>query len=250
MKAKDVMTHCLVSAAPGERILQAIARMISHQVSGMPVIDADGRLVGIVTEGDFLRRAETHTETRRRRWLELLLGPASGAEEYVHAHGRTVRDVMSTKVITVGKETPLGEVVRLMEENAIRRVPVIDDGQVVGIVSRADLMFALSEYLSESKRESISDEGIRRRILSEMRRQPWCPIGSLRVVVKDGMVELNGAIFDDRERHALHVLVENVQGVKGIHDHLLWIEPMSGTVMDVRSGGTAMSAAASVPSPR
>ena len=227
MKAKDVMTHSLVSVAPGEPILQAIARMISHQVSGMPVIDADSRLVGIVTEGDFLRRAETHTEAPRGRWVELLLGPGSRAEEYVRAHGRTVRDVMSTKVITVGTETPLGEVVRLMEENAIKRIPVVDDGCVVGIVSRADLMFALSEYWSESKKEPTGDEVIRRRILSEMRRQTWCPIGSLRVVVKDGMVELNGSIFDERERHALHVLVENVPGVKGIRDHLLWIEPMS-----------------------
>jgi len=197
----------------------------------MPVIDADGQLVGIVTEGDFLRRAEMHTEAPRRRWLQLLLGPGSPAEEYVRAHGRSVRDVMSTKVITVGQETPLHEVVRLMEENAIKRVPVIDNGRVVGIVSRADLMFALSEYLSASKKESTtSDEAIRRRILSEMRRQTWCPIGSLRIVVKGGIVDIDGTIFNERVRHALHVLVENVQGVKGLHDRLLWIEPMRGTV--------------------
>ena len=145
MKAKDVMTHCVVSIAPGAPILEAIGRMISHQVSGMPVIDADGKLAGMITEGDFLHRAETHTEAPRRRWLELLLGPGSPAEEYSRSHGRSVQDVMSPNVITVDAEAPLGEVVRLMEENAIKRIPVVEDGRVVGIVSRADLMAALAE---------------------------------------------------------------------------------------------------------
>lgn len=149
MKAKDVMTHCVVSIAPGASVLEAIARMISHQVSGMAVIDADSQLVGIVTEGDFLRRVETGTEAPRRRWLELLLGPGSRADEYARAHGRTVQDVMSRDVITVGKETPLREVVRLMEEHGVKRIPVIDDGRVAGIVSRADLMSMAKLYASE-----------------------------------------------------------------------------------------------------
>jgi len=236
MKAKDVMTHCLVSVAPDAPILQAIARMISHQVSGMPVIDPDGRLVGIVTEGDFLRRAETHTEAPRRRWLELLLGPGSRAEEYARAHGRTVQDVMSPKVITVREQTPLSEVVRLMEEHGVKRIPVVDGTRVVGIVSRADLMFALSDYLTKSKKESTSDASIFRKIVSEMRKQTWCPLHSLRVVVRDGVVALSGTIFDERARRALRVLVENVEGVKRIHDHLRLSEPTSETAIDVPKG--------------
>ena len=188
MKAKDVMTHCLVSVQPEAPIRDAIARMISHQVSGMPVVDADGRLVGIVTEGDFLRRAEMHTEGPRRRWLELLLGPGSEATQYARSHGQTVRDVMSPNVVTVDGETPLSDVVQLMEEHAIRRVPVIDDGRIVGIVSRADLMCALGEYLMKSKKVSPGDdESIRRTILTQMKRQPWCPVHSLSVRVRKGV---------------------------------------------------------------
>jgi len=221
MKAKDVMTHCLVSITPETSIRDAIARMISHEVSGMPVIDAEGKLVGMVTEGDFLRRIEMHTEAPRRRWLELLLGPGSDAAEYARSHGNTVRDVMSSKVVTVSKDTPLSEVVRLMEEHAIKRIPVIDDGQLVGIVSRADLMFALGEYLTKPKEAaSISDESIRRTIVAEMKKQPWCPVQALTIRVRKGFVDLGGIIFDEQQRRALHVLVGNVQGVKGLHDHL------------------------------
>ena len=173
MKAKDVMTHCLVSIAPEAPIRDAIARMISHQVSGMLVIGADGKLVGIVTEGDFLRRAEMHTEAPRRRWLELLLGPGSDAAQYARSHGHTVRDVMSPNVVAVTKESPLSEVVQLMEEHAIKRIPVVDDGRVAGIVSRADLMSALGEYLIKPKKElPASDESISRTIMTEMKRQP------------------------------------------------------------------------------
>jgi len=227
MEAQDVMTHCLVTIAPEAPISDAIARMISHQVSGIPVVDAEGRLVGMVTEGDFLRRAETHTEAPRRRWLELLLGSRSGADEYARGHGHTVREVMSTNVIAVGRETPLSEMVGLMEEHGIKRIPVVDDGRVVGIVSRADLMLALAERLSESTKVPASDALIRRTIITEMKKQPWCPVQSLTIRVRKGFVDVEGTIFDERQRRAIHVLVENVQAVKGVQDHLRKIEPMS-----------------------
>ena len=221
MKAKDVMTHCLVTIAPDAPIIDAITHMISHQVSGMPVIDGAGKLVGMVTEGDFLRRPEIHTEAPRRRWVELLLGSGSGADEYAHSHGRTVHEVMSTNLVTVDEQTPLREVAGLMEEYGVKRIPVVgSDGKVVGIVSRADLMSALAEVLSESKKVPADDQSIRRVIVSEMKRQPWCPVQSLRIRVRGGYVDLSGTIFDERQRQALHVLVENVQGVKGIHDHI------------------------------
>lgn len=232
MKAKDVMTHCLVSIAPDAPIEDAIARMISHQVSGMPVIDTEGKLVGMVTEGDFLRRAEMHTEAPRRRWLELMLGPGSEAAEYVHSHGHTVRDVMAPNVVTVGTEAPLKEVVDLMEQHAIKRIPVLADGRVVGIVSRADLMFALGAYLIKPKKGApAGDEVIYRMIMTELKKQPWCPIQSLSIRVRNGFVDLVGTIFNEQQRRALHMLVKNVQGVKGIHDHLgdFVRGPISGT---------------------
>jgi CBS domain-containing protein len=195
--------------------------MISHQVSGMPVIDGDGKLVGMITESDFLRRAEMQTEAPQRRWLELLLGPASVADEYSRSHGRTVKEVMSANVVTAGREAPLGEIVGLMEDHGIKRVPIVEDGRVVGIVSRADLMNALGGFLVKPRPAgSPGDETIRRTVLAEMRKQPWCPVHSLTVKVRNGVVDLAGTIFDERQRRALAVLVENVEGVKGIRDRL------------------------------
>jgi CBS domain-containing protein len=221
MKAKDVMTHCLVSITPDAPIGDAIARMISHQVSGMPVIAPDGALVGMVTEGDFLRRTEMHTEAPRRRWLELLQGPGSEASEYVRSHGATVRDVMSSRPVAVDPETPLSKVVDLMEEHAIKRIPVLEDGRVVGIVSRADLVTALGTYLVKPKKAATAgDDAIRRSIMAEMKKQPWCPIQSLTVRVRNGFVHVSGVVFDERQRRALHVLVENIPGVKGIQERV------------------------------
>jgi len=228
MKAKDVMTHCLVSIAPDAPIRDAIARMISHQVSGMPVIDKDGTLVGMISESDFLRRAEMHTEAPQRRWLELLLGPASVADEYARSHGRTVKEVMSAEIVTAGKETPLSDIVGLMEEHGIKRVPIVEDGHVVGIVSRADLMTALGELLLKPRSSAAAaDAVIRRTVLSEMRKEPWCPVHAITVKVRDGVVELDGTIFDERQRRALAVLVENVEGVKRIRD-LMTLQQATG----------------------
>lgn len=226
MKVKDVMTRAVVSVAPETPVLEAIARMTSERVSGMPVIDADGRLVGMVTEGDFLRRVETGTEAPRRRWLELLLGPGSPADEYARSHGRRVEDVMSSDVISVSPEARLSDVVHLMEEHAIKRLPVTERGQIVGIVSRADLMIAVAKRYSERKRVPADDDTIRNGILTEMSRQTWCPRSCIKVVVRNGFVELSGTIFDERQRRALRVLVERFEGVKRVHDDLTLAEPV------------------------
>jgi CBS domain-containing protein len=233
MRAKDVMTRCVISAEPEMPVPNAVARMITHQVSGMPVINAQGELVGMVTEGDFLHRPETQTQAPRRRWLELLLGPGRVAEQYARTHGRTVGDVMSSKVVTAREETPVSEIVRLMEEHRIKRIPVVDANErLVGIVSRADLMAALAESLSKGTEREESDAWIRRRVLAEMRRQAWCPVQSVTVSVKGGVVALEGAIFDVRQRHALRVLAANIDGVKRVEDHLIWIDAMSGLIVE------------------
>lgn len=230
MKAKDVMTHCVVSIQPTASIRDAIAKMVRHQVSGMPVVGPNGRLAGMITEGDVMRRAEMGTERPRRRWLELLLEPGSRADEYTRVHGLTVQDVMSANVVTVTARTPLGDVVRVMEEHDIKRVPVIDDGQLVGIVSRADLASALCQLLGGSDDAVASDESIRRKTVNEMKRQSWCPSYSIGVAVRQGIVRFTGTILDDRERRALRVLAENINGVKGVEDHLVTVEPIGGSV--------------------
>ncbi|HSC22147.1 MAG TPA: CBS domain-containing protein [Casimicrobiaceae bacterium] len=231
MKAGDVMTHAVVTIRPEATLRDAIGRMIEHRISGLPVVDEDLGLVGIVTEGDLLRRPETGTEAPMHRFAELLLGPGPSAETYARSRGRQVSAVMTRDVVTVSGDTPLADVVRLMEARSIKRVPVVAGRRVVGIVSRADLIAALRERLEAGARSGSSDESIRARIVGEMKRQSWCPSHSVKVAVHDRCVRLEGTIYDERERHGLHALVANVDGVRAIDDQLDCVEPLSGTLI-------------------
>jgi CBS domain-containing protein len=231
MKAGDIMTWPVISIEPDAPVQAAIVRMLKHRISALPVVAADGGLVGIVSEGDLLRRAEIGTQRRRPHWLEFLLGPGRLASEYAHTHGRKVSEVMTTDPNTVGEDTPLDEIVALMERRRIKRVPVVRDGQMVGIVSRANLMQALASLVPAASESADSDAAIRERLLAEIDQQPWAPKGLINVIVKDGVVSLWGSITDEREREALHVLAENTPGVKDVRDHLVWVEPTSGMVI-------------------
>jgi len=230
MKVADVMTRQVVTIEKSAPIGEAVRLLLQHRISGLPVVDADGDLEGIVTEGDFLRRAETGTQRRRPRWLEFLLGPGRLAQEYVHTHGRHVSDVMTTKVCTVDEETPLEVVVRRMEKLRVKRFPVVRDGKVVGIVSRANLLRALASVASELPTAGDNDARIRDAFFEELERQAWAPRTNINPVVRNGTVELWGNIFDERERQALCVMAQNLCGVKDVQDHLVWIDPASGFV--------------------
>ena len=231
MKVGDIMTQKVISVHPTDPIADAVRLMLDGRISGLPVVDDAGRLVGIVTEGDLLRRTETGTTQHRPRWLEFVLSPGRLADEYVHTHGRRVDEVMAHDVVSVTEATPLDAVVTLMEQRRIKRVPVVRDNKVIGIVSRADLLRALGTPGVASGSPSASDRAIRQRILAEIQREPWGPRYSINVIVHEGKVDLWGTLFDERERQALRVVVENVPGVKEIHDHLVWVEPVSGMVL-------------------
>lgn len=231
MQVSEVMSKDVVSITPQVHVAEAAKLMLDHHISGLPVVDDVGALVGIVTEGDFLRRAETGNVKKRSRWLEFLVGPGRLADEYVHTHGRKVEEVMTREVVTIGEQASLDEVVTLMEKHRIKRVPVLRDRKVVGIVSRANLMRALLVLTRTPTSPLPSDRAIHQRIRTAVEQEPWGPKSSISVVVRDGTVELYGSIFDERERAALHVLVENIPGVKGIRDELVWIEPVSGMVV-------------------
>jgi CBS domain-containing protein len=232
MKAGDIMTTKVVSVGPDASILEAMQSMLANRISGLPVITESGKLVGIVTEGDFLRRAETGTQRRRGRWLELFMSPGKLADEYVHTHGRKVFDVMTPDPVTITEDTPLEVVVSLLEDRRIKRLPVVRSGAVVGIVSRANLLHALASLAREQPGEEQTDAAIREQIYAELNRQRWIPKDFLNVVVRNGGVELWGTILDERERQAVRVAVENVPGVKHVADHLVWVEPMSGMVFE------------------
>jgi CBS domain-containing protein len=232
MKAAEVMTLDVATIRPDATVREAAQAMLHRGISGLPVVDAAGQLVGIVTEGDFLRRAETGTERRRPRWLEFLLGPGRLADEYVHSHGRKVEEVMTPDVITVSADTPLPEVVRTMERRRIKRVPVVSDGKIVGIISRANLVQALARLADEAPESHRDDEAIRTRILADLDKEPWAPGFSVNVIVRNGVAEFWGTIFDEREREAVRVVAENVPGIIGVRDHMLLVEPISGMVFE------------------
>jgi CBS domain-containing protein len=228
MKASDVMTQRVVSVGPDASIVSAARLMLGSRVSGLPVIDECGNLVGIVTEGDFLRRAETGTERKRPHWLEFVVGPGRLAADYVQSHGRKVAEVMTRDPVTITEETPLDQVVRLMEKRRVKRLPVMRAGKVVGILSRANLLHGLASLAPETGEIAKDDKAIRDRVLTELDKQPWAPRALINVVVKDAVVELWGTIFDERQREALIVAAENIPGMKSVHDNLVWVDPSSG----------------------
>ena len=226
MQVRDVMTRNVISVTANEPVLTAARLMLQNRISGLPVVDAAGKLVGIVTEGDFLRRGELGTQRRRPRWLEFLIGPGRLATEYVHACGRKVDEIMTRDPYSVSEDESLEQVVELMERHRVKRLPVLRGDQMVGIVSRSNLMHALASLARNSKGPAGDDQTIRNQILAAFTDQLWAP--QVNVVVKDGVVELWGTIMDEREREACVVAAENVAGVKKVHDHLVWVEPMSG----------------------
>ena len=168
MKVRDIMTSPVISVAPDSTVLEAVRIMLLRHISGLPVIEKGGELVGMVTEGDFLRRAETGTQRRRPRWLEYLLGPGRLADEYTRSHGRKVHEIMTFGALSVTEDTPLDEVVRLMEKRRIKRLPVVRGNAVVGIVSRANLVHALAGLAREVKPAAASDQAIHDRIVTEL----------------------------------------------------------------------------------
>jgi CBS domain-containing protein len=228
MKTADIMTRNVISVRPDTTTLHAVGLMLQHRISGLPVVDGNGDVVGMVTEGDFLRRVETGTQRQRPRWVQFLVGPGRLAEEYVHSSSRKVEEVMTRSVHTIDEDTPLSEAVDLMERHRIKRLPVLRDHQLVGIVSRANLLHALASLAREIKATPADDAAIRERLLAELNRQSWAQLGLINVVVCNGTVELWGTILDERKRQAFILAAENVPGVKNVRDHLVWVDPISG----------------------
>jgi CBS domain-containing protein len=228
MIAKDIMTTQVVSARPKASVREAADQMLQYRISGLPVIDDDGQLVGMLTEGDFLRRGELGTSKHRPRWLEFIVAPGRLADEYVHAYGRTVAETMSCNPISISEDLPLEEIVRIMERRHIKRLPVTKNGRVIGIVSRADLVRALTNILPEASKTRPEDSEIRRQLLEEIEKRAWCPGSLINVLVHNGVVELWGTVLAEREREALRVAAENVPGVTEVKNHVVWVEPLSG----------------------
>ena len=232
MIVADVMTRNVISIAPEATVEDAAKHMLERGISGLFVVDKAGELAGIITEGDLLRREELGTERSRPWWLRLLVSPSRQAADFTLANARHVRDVMTHDVITVDQGASLASVVAIMEKNRIKRVAVTADGRVVGVVSRSDLMRALLGQLRHTPPAKDSDSTIRKRILDALESKSWAPMTTLNVTVTQGVVDLWGTITSDSERSAIRVTAENAAGVKAVHDHMVYVEPYTGTVVE------------------
>lgn len=217
MKAKDIMTTTVITVAPEASIPEVARLLLERHISAVPVLDSGDRLVGIVSEGDFLRRAEEGQHRHGSWWLRLLSATAANATEYVKTHGRSAADVMTRDVVTVTEDAPVGEVAHLLETKRIKRVPVLRDGKVVGIVSRADLLRGLAARGDIAPATaSVADETIRNQIIDVIRRADWAPTYGLTVIVMDGIVHIWGIADASEQREAIRVAAENVAGVRGV----------------------------------
>lgn len=220
MKARDVMVTPVVTLKPSQTVREAAGVFAKHRISAAPVVDDSGRLVGIVSEGDLMRRAETGTERSRSWWLALLTDPQMMADEYTHAHAQKVSDLMSRKPIVAAPDTLLADIATILEKHAIKRVPIVSNGQLVGIVSRANLVQALAAA-RPALDIPVGDGAIREKLVSHLKAQPWAHVSQLNITVFDGVVTLWGLVSSDKERRAIRVAAEQTPGVRSVIDNLV-----------------------------
>jgi len=221
MRATDIMTSEVITVEENATVQAAAELMAEHGISALPVVDKDTRVIGIVSEGDLLHRAETATEQRRSWWLEMMTSTNQLAGEYIKSHSAKVTDVMTRDVISVTDATPVADIAVLLETHRIKRVPVLRDGRLAGIVSRANLVRALAMTINErASSTEADDENIRNKLLAELKAQKWAEVSPANVTVKDGVVHLWSSYLSEQEKRALVVAAENIPGVRRVEDHM------------------------------
>jgi CBS domain-containing protein len=249
MRAHQIMTRDVVTVTPDTAITDAARLMLDRHISGLPVVDGTGKLVGIVSDGDFLRRSEIGTQRKRARWLQFLIGPGKEATEFVHASGRRVEEVMTVDPVTASEDTTLESLVETMEKNNIKRVPIMHGGRITGIVTRTNLLRAVASLAREVPDPTADDDHVRERVTRAIEQHDWRPLG-LQVTARDGVVHLHGIVTDYRWRDAAIVAAENVAGVRQVHDHLCWVDPFSGMYLNSAEDDKVLVQQASPDKPR
>ena len=224
MHAHEIMSRHVVTIGDDASAIDAIKTMLSHHIGGLPVVDRTGKLIGMLSEGDFIRRVELGTEKRRSRWLSALAGADQVAVDFTRQHGRKVSQIMSPKPITIGEDTTLEQIVRLMESRNINRFPVMRGDEIVGMVTRSDFLSALVSVSPAAIGYSESDRQIRKLALAALSQVPWRPCG-LNVTVHEGVVSLRGTIRSDDAHKAAIVAIENIPGVRRVDDRLSRTSP-------------------------
>jgi CBS-domain-containing membrane protein len=221
MNAADVMVTNVITVGL-DACLQDVAHLLlTNRISAVPVVDSDGKVIGIVSEGDLMRRAEAGTGRRRSWWLSLLTGKEVLAAQYVKEHSRKVADVMTRDVITATPDTPLPDIANILEKNSIKRVPIIKDRKMVGLVSRANLLQALASLRKQIEGGTPNDTKIRETVVQRLNAEPWLRSSLINVIVQEGTVELWGIVDSPTEKKAVRVAAEETPGVRAVNDNLI-----------------------------
>jgi CBS domain-containing protein len=224
-KAADLMVEDVVTVAPTTSISELARLLVAHRISAVPVLDEAGTLVGIVSEGDLLRRGETGTERHRSWWLEFLVSNAALAGEFVKSRGRTVADVMTREVVTAEEATPLAELAGLMERHHVKRLPILRGARLVGIVSRADLVAALASPEAAQPR-GPAEGSARAAFLAALREQPWGRAAAIRATARGGVLYLHGVVGSPEEKRAVELLARGTPGIRDVRCDLAVMYPL------------------------
>jgi CBS domain-containing protein len=221
MNASDVMVSAVITVGPDASVQDVADLLLQHRISAVPVVGSNGEILGIVSEGDLINRPETHTTHRKSWWLDALASNESLAAEYVKSHSRQVTDVMTRELVTAAPDTPVAEVAALLEKNQIKRVPIVKNGKIVGIVSRANLLQGLASLKDKAPQARPDDSILRETLMAKLQNERWARPALITVTVQDGTVELWGIVESQIEKKAVHVLAEATPGVRAVIDNLM-----------------------------
>ena len=226
MKARDIMITNVVTVGPELSVREVAEILVRRRVSALPVVDSAGNLIGIVSEGDLLRRAELDTGYRRSWWLELFnrKSDESLANEFARSHASRVKDVMAKNVITARASTSLRGIAAILERYRIKRVPIVAKGKVIGIVSRANLIQALASLRKDTEPTTATDSLIRKNVMRRFKAERWSKHAPLNVIVQDGTVKLWGVVGSEAERQAARVAAELARGVRAVENNIVVLQ--------------------------
>lgn len=218
MKARDIMTAPVIAATPDTSVREIAELLLEKRISGLPIVQNE-KVVGILSESDLLRRVEAGTEARRPKWLEALIDPNIQAADFAQSRGVLARDVMTRDIIAVDSDADLRDIAKIFEQRRIKRVPVLENGRLVGIISRANLLRALMVYSPPTPNDVRSDQAIQAQIRERLEDEAWLDFSRLNIVVTDGVVHLWGTLKSEEQRRALVVAVRGIAGVSDVQDH-------------------------------
>jgi CBS-domain-containing membrane protein len=221
MKASDVMVRKVVTTHPQAPVSEVAKLLVDNDISALPVVDHAGHVVGVISEADLMRRQELGSEKTRPWWLEAITPGATLAKEFAHSRGKRVEELMSTKVISATEDAPLREIASLLEKHRIKRLPILKNGKLVGIVSRSNLVQALASGKSDKVPAAENDRQIRADIVARLAEQDWTDFGDRNIIVVDGVAHVWGLVGSPNEREALIALAEDVPGVTGVRDEMI-----------------------------